>query len=353
MLITSADVAALERGVSLLASGGSGGTAWAAALLRAQLAADRTVSLRSVTDLPEDATVIPIGGLGAEAMLRERLPAGGEAAAVVEAISRWCGCRVDALMSYQVGGLNGIMPFIHGLELDLPWVDADLAGRGLARLDRLTVVAAGRKIAPLAIATSNGQLLVLAEGGVDDVERSARAVVAGGGGWAVVALPPIRVRELADCAVVGSVTQAIRLGREALAAGMPLDAARLASAASGRVLGTGHVVEVLRGRERPAAGFARGSVIIETHCAEGLIRLEMENEYLLALVDGVVTASTPDVICVLDRRTGEAISSESVRLGIEVAVLQLPAPGFWTDRARSWAIEPASYGLPADPAVLP
>ncbi|GLW05478.1 hypothetical protein Misp01_06080 [Microtetraspora sp. NBRC 13810] len=356
MRIAMPEVAALERGVSLLGSGGGGDTITAAALLRRQLAAGREITVTSCGELPPSAGVAPVGVVGATAVFTEKLPGGGEFRAAVAAMERWTGTPVAAAVSIEIGGLNGIIPLVAAADLGLATVDADLSGRGVPRLDQLSVAAVGRGLTPAVLAEPGGQVVLIDGGSAAEVERAARVFLAGTGGWAALVLAPVPAGELPGCAVLGTLGGALSLGRRALAAGENPDPAALAAATGGRVLALGRVAEVSR-RLGPArygrAGFGRGSVTVEDHATKELLRLEMENEYLLALRDGTPVASTPDILAVLDRRTGAPILCDVVRHGVEVAVLQLPAAPFWTDPARLPVLAPRAFGIDADPVLLP
>ncbi|QUH02137.1 DUF917 domain-containing protein [Saccharopolyspora erythraea] len=355
MRIGLPDVTALERGVSLLGSGGGGDTVTAAALLREQLTTQPGAVLTPVCDLPADALVAPVGVMGATPVFSEKLPDGTEIRAAVRAIEHWTRASIDALVSIEVGGLNGIMPLVAALDLELPLVDADLCGRALPRLNQFSVAAAGSGLAPAALAEPSGQTLVIAEASSADVERTARSVLSSAGGWAALALAPIPARELPDCAIVGTMSAALALGEHALGIGESPHGDALAAATGGRVLGLGRVVEVSRRPgpgEHGRAGFGRGSATIRDHHTGSLLRLEMENEYLLAMHDGAPVASTPDVLAVLDRRTCVPIPCDTIRAGADVAVLQLPAPGFWTDPRRLPLLAPRAFGIDCDPILL-
>ncbi|WP_158891116.1 DUF917 domain-containing protein [Amycolatopsis anabasis] len=351
MRIELEDLGALERGVTLLGSGGGGDTTAAAALLRARLRAGRRPEVLPIGEVAPETRVVAVGIIGATAVLAEKPPGGDEFRAAVAAIQRWTGENAQALMSIEIGGLNGIMPLVAADDLGLSCVDADLSGRALPRLDQLSTAAVGRGIAPAALAGPGGQILLLDRGSPADVERAARGFLPGMGGWAVFALAPVRAADLPACAVPGTFTGALDLGRRALSA----DHDALAHVTGGRVLALGRVVEVAR-RPGPGrhgrAGFGRGSVSVVDHATDAVLRLEMENEYLLALRDGAVVASTPDVLAVVDRRSRAPIPCDLVRYGIEVAVLQLPAAEFWTDPRRLPVLEPRAYGIDCDPALL-
>ncbi|MFD4197504.1 DUF917 domain-containing protein [Amycolatopsis thermoflava] len=352
MRITVADVPALERGVALLGSGGGGDTMTAAALLRQHVTHGREPDISGALD--PNTLVMPVGIVGATAAFTEKLPSGAEFATAVSAIERWTGARAGALVSIEIGGLNGLMPLVAAVELGLPCADADLSGRGLPRLDQLSIAATGRGLAPAALAEPGGQVLVLAAGSDESVERGARAFLASSGGWAAMAFAPVPAGELPRCAVMGSVTGALELGRRVLAAGEGPEPDRLAEASGGRVLAMGRVLEVSRHPGPGAhgrAGFGRGSATLTDHRTGALLRLEMENEYLLALRDGHPVASTPDVLAVVDHRTGAPVPCDAIRAGIEVDVLQLAAAPFWTDPRRLPVLQPRAYGIDSDPVL--
>ncbi|MBE1493042.1 DUF917 family protein [Amycolatopsis lexingtonensis] len=356
MRIAAGDVAALERGVALLGSGGGGDTVTAAVLLRRLVEGGRSLGVSPVAELSPSARVVPVGVVGATAAFTEKLPGGDEFAAAVAAVERWTGERADALMSIEIGGLNGLLPLVVAEQLGLAYADADLSGRGLPRLDQFSVAATGRGIAPAALAEPGGQVVVLAAGSDAVIERGTRAFLAGSGGWAAFALAPIPAGELAGCAVLGTTSGALALGRRVLAAGESPAREALEAALDGSVLARGRVLEVARHvgpGQHGSPGFGRGSVTLADHRDGALLRLEMENEYLLALRDGAPVASTPDVLSVLDHRTGVPVSCDAIRAGVEVDVVRLAAAPFWTDPRWLPVVRPRAYGIDCDPVGLP
>ncbi|GAA3579618.1 DUF917 domain-containing protein [Amycolatopsis ultiminotia] len=354
MRITAADVPALERGVALLGSGGGGDTVTSAGLLRRLIESGREPVVHAITELAADTLVVPVGLVGATAAFTEKLPGGDEFGTAIAAIERWTGVRGQALMSIEIGGLNGLLAPVIARQQGLACVDADLSGRGLPRLDQFSVAATGRGVAPAALAEPGGQVVVLAAGSDALVERGARAFLASSGGWAAIALAPIPAGELAGHAVTGTVRAALELGTRALAVGESPDRPALAEALGGRVLARGRVLEVSRhvgSSRRGSPGFGRGSVTLADHQDGALLRLEMENEYLLALRDGEPVASTPEVLSVLDHRTGAPVLCDAIRVGAEVDVVCLAAAPFWTDPRRLPMVRPRAYGIDCDPVV--
>jgi DUF917 family protein len=79
-----------------------------------------------------------------------------------------------------------------------------------------------------------------------------------------------------------------------------------------------------------------------------LIRLELQNENLVALERGRVLASVPDLISVLDSETADAIATERIRYGQRVVVIAFPCDPVWrTDRGVA-VTGPRAFGYDFD-----
>ena len=86
---------------------------------------------------------------------------------------------------------------------------------------------------------------------------------------------------------------------------------------------------------RTTQGFARGNVTIEGmgQYNGDRMRIEFQNENLIARIDGEVVCIVPDLICVVDTERGEPITTELLRYGFRVTVLGFPGPHLWTASA--------------------
>ncbi len=143
-----------------------------------------------------------------------------------------------------------------------------------------------------------------------------------------------------------SVSKAIKIG-EALAgaARSPVDA--LIAEMNAFQLVTGKVMDVER---HTTSGFVRGSVVIEglREDAGRLIRLELQNENLVALERGRVLASVPDLITVLDTETADAISTEVLRYGQRVTVIAFACDPVWRTERGIAVAGPRAFGYDFD-----
>ena len=110
---------------------------------------------------------------------------------------------------------------------------------------------------------------------------------------------------------------------------------------------TGKVLDVER---RTTSGFARGSVVVEGLGADTgrLIRLELQNENLVALERGQVLASVPDLITVLDTETADAIATERVAYGQRVTVIAFGCDPVWRTEQGIAIAGPRAFGYEFD-----
>jgi len=341
--LTGGDLDALLVGLTLLGSGGGGDPGLFATTLRRALT-DAPVTLHHPAELG-DAPVVAVGMLGGTSMLAEKLPSGQEIFGAVRALARWTGVSPEAVMPYEGAALNGALAVAAAVTLGLPLVDADLMGRALPRADHTTRAVAGGSLTPFAMTEPVGRTVLFDHTDPVALERAVRAFVAQGGGWAGCAFAPAPASQVCDDACLGSLARAVALGR-AHAATPP---AGIAAALGGRVLAGGRVVEIAR---RASLTFGRAGIAILDDTGP-VLRLEAENEYLLALVDGLPVASCPDLLCVLDRRTAAPIAVDGLRVGDDVTVVVLPGPPWW--RAVPERLEhvgPRAFGLDCDPVLM-
>ena len=154
---------------------------------------------------------------------------------------------------------------------------------------------------------------------------------------------PLTAAQAREATVRGSVSQAIRIGEAAASsAGSPV-AAVIAAAGAFRLVG-GKVLDV---RREVSGGFMRGSVIIEGlgEDAGRLIRLELQNEHLVALERGRLSTSVPDLITVLDSETADAVSADRICYGQRVVVIAFGWRPDLADRTRDHGRGPAGVRI--------
>jgi uncharacterized protein len=342
VLLDLADLDALARGCGVLAGGGGGDARTGLIVARAAIRRFGPVPLVDLDDLPDDALVVPAGLAGSPPVANEKLFAGDEPLRLAEDVERAWGRPADALMPLEIAGVNGLYPLAWAARLRLPYVDADGMGRALPTVPQMAMHLAGVSPSPFVLTDERANTIVARSGSAAWIEELLRASLTTMGGLAACAIYLMPAATARSAVIRGSVTRALRIGRAMEAAADPVQAAREATGAIELV--SGRVIDVER---RVSGGFARGSAIIQEAGGEGgrLVRLELQNENLVALADGRVLATVPDVITVLDAYTGEVIGTDRLRYGQRVVVLAFPVDAVWRSPRGLEVAGPAAFGI--------
>lgn len=288
------------------------------------------LSLYSLDELPDDTLAVSPFAIGSPVPYVERLSMTDEILAAFAAMSRYLGKEIGAIISAEIGGANSVVPLAVGRELGLPVLDADGMGRAYPEIDLCTFTLYGHSASPLAVADEHGNVAIMDAVSNRWVERLARPVavemgaIAGGVGF------PITVGELKEAAVLGSVTYAESLGRAIREAQErhedPVKA--LMETTSGFLLFKGRIVDVQRRIER---GWALGEVVMSgvDDYADAEMVVRFQNEHLIAIRDGEVLATVPDLIAIVDSERGDPITTEELRYGFRVSVVAMPCDEKW------------------------
>jgi DUF917 family protein len=330
----------LARGCALLGSGGGGDVELSLLMARRYIAKYGPVRVIAPSELPDDALVMPCGMVGAPALAAERLWNGAEGARLVDAVQRLRGARVAALMPYSIGGANGVLPVAWAAQTGLPLLDADGMGRAFWDLHQQAMELAGIPPGPVVLTEGSGDLVVLHPKDGAGMERLARGVAAHLGGVCAAALYCMTGAQARRAAIDGSISRALLLGRT--------------GAPPATVLLEGRIIDIERYVQ---AGRIMGSAIVQGIGVDTRrrLRLELRSELVLAVEDGEIRASVPDLIAALSAASGVAIDAERLRHGQRVAVVTCPAPAVWRSEAGHALAGPAVFGLPSsgEPAPTP
>jgi len=337
---------ALARGCAVLGTGGGGDPRIGLLLALQSLEEVGPTELVDLDDLPDDALIMPCGMVGAPTVHIEKIENGGEGAVLREHLERLTGREVAALMPAEIGGSNGLLPLCWAGRMGLPVVDADGMGRAFPLIPQVTMHLAGVDPNPGVMTDERGNVLVFSAVSGEWMERLERSAAVEFGGAGAATEYTMTVGQARDATVRGTFTLAIRIG-EALTSAVGDPIAAVLAVAGGYPLMSGKVTDVER---RTTKGFVRGSVVIEGLGDDSgrLLRLEIQNENLVALELGTVLASVPDLITVLDTETADAIPTERVRYGQRVTVIAMPCAPVWRSDFGLRMAGPRAFGYDFD-----
>jgi len=337
---------AMAVGCSILGAGGGGDTAIGLLASLQAVEAFGPVPVVDLDELPDDALVMPCGGIGAPMIWIEKIDRGDEIARIIPIVERLRGKPVAALMSAEIGGSNGMSPVVWAAGAGLPVVDADGMGRAFPEVPQVTMEVAGISASPAVMTDERGNVVIFE--GIDGhwMERMERSMAVEFGGQAYSSEYQMTVVEARRATARGTVSLAIRIGEAVLGAEHdPVGA--LAETLSARTLISGKVVDVER---RITGGFVRGSATIEGLGIDAgrVVRLEIQNENLVAIDAGEVLAMVPDIITVVDTETAQAIHTERLRYGQRVTIVAFPCDPIWRTEAGLALAGPRAFGYDLD-----
>lgn len=323
-----------------MGSGGGGDPTIGMLMAREAILSRGPVPLVDLDDLPADGLIMPCGYVGAPTVLIEKLQNGGEGRRLLEEVESLWGRPVAAIMPIEIGGCNGFVPLAWAARLGLPYVDADGMGRAFPTMPQMTMNLAGVPSSPCVVVDERMNTLVIRAANVGWTERLLRNAMSTWGS-AAGALYVMTAGTARTATIRGSVSRALNLGAAVLCSNGDPIAAILSELGAVELI-RGKVVDVAR---ETSGGFVRGSAVVEDTGGEGrLLRLEIQNEFLVALEEGEVRASVPDIITVVDVHTGEVIVTERLRYGQQVSVVAFPIDPVWRTPEGLEVAGPAAFG---------
>jgi uncharacterized protein len=342
MILDESNLSQLARGCAVLGGGGGGDPEIALAMSVLAVRETGGVRVIDLDDLDGDGLLMPCGLIGSPTVTVEKIWSGDEGRVLRDVVESMRNRPVAAVMCYEIAGSNGLLPVAWAAKLGLPILDADGMSRAFPEMQQQTMHLAGISASPLVMVDEHNNRVVLETVTNRWAERLARRVVATFGGVAAAALYQMTVVQARSAVSQGSLSRALAIG-QALnrAAGDPVGA--LVEAVGAVELLSGKVIDVNR---RSTGGFARGFAVVEGAggYAGELLRLELQNEALVALRDGQVVATVPDIISVVDSYTGNAIGTERLHYGQNVSVVALSCDPAWTTEVGLEVAGPRAFG---------
>ena len=349
-LLSRDELEPLATGAWILGAGGGGNPYLALLNLQRLYDQGTRVSLLDPKELADDDPVAIVSSIGAPLVGRERLSDPRFATKPLLALQAHLGCAFRAVMSVEVGGTNALQPLMVAAMTGLPVVDADSMGRAFPEGHMMSFAIAGLPALPLAMADIRDTEVIIPRAADPQwMSRIARKVLGEMGAVSATCRAPRTGAEIKRHGILYSTSKAIRIGRTVHEARRRRDdpIAALVETEKGAVLFRGKVQDIER---RTTDSFLRGRArLLGLDGDRGAaLALEFQNEFAAVWRDGAVVATTPDIICVMDSESGEAIGTEMIRYGQRVTVIVLPVPDFFLTPQGLAATGPRAFGYDFD-----
>lgn len=343
------DIDDIARGAAVLGCGGGGDPYIGALMTQQTVRAGKPLQLVSPDEVPDGALVVVIAGIGAPPVLIEKIPNGSESELALRHLEKHLGRRADYLMSAEVGGLNSLYPLQVAAKLGLPVVDADGMGRAFPKLEMTSFHIFGVPVTPMVLVNERGDMVLMQATSDFQAEHFVKHLAIAMGGIMSSAGFALSGADAKRAAVPGtlSICQAIgRALREARARKDDPFAALLAAMRATEYYRHAHLIfegKITDVERRVTGRWSMGQARIEG--GGRMLELAVQNEFLVARIDGRTAAIVPDLVAVLDEDTAEAITAETLRYGQRVRVLAASVPPIMRCEAALKVWGPQAFGI--------
>ncbi|WP_264668866.1 DUF917 domain-containing protein [Arthrobacter sp. VKM Ac-2550] len=349
--LTSADIAHLRTGAQFLACTIDPTSTYIYAEMIQSAMVSGQVQLVDVESLDPEDLVVATGMVTQGLFIADMPPVGDEFLSCISAIETALSRKVQAVYSLAAASINGIVPLMVGLQSGLPVVDADPMGRVFPLISQTTLHIGEVGISPIAMMGVTGERAMVEAPNPQRAETLVRSLVTELGGWAATAMYPCTAGELRMHGVRGTVTRMIRVGEI-------LDADESVENKYRRLIELLKAVRISRARVQHIESLSRptglglpaqpSSMTLIDETTGQIIRLEIQNEILLVLVDGAVAAAVPDIVTLLSPEYGTAVSLDDVGVGTVIDVIAIPAAEAWYSAPGLELAGPRAFDIPLD-----
>jgi DUF917 family protein len=348
--LTEDDIESIAVGAWILGTGGGGSPYLGLLNMRRLYAEGHRVALISPFDLADEDWVAIVSNMGAPLVGQERLADSRNIARAVRLQEEVSRIEFRAVMSLEIGGNNAVQPLMAAAHLGLPVVDADTMGRAYPEAQMTSVAVGDLRPYPCALYDPRGiESVVTKVPSWKWMERASRKICVEMGSIASTCKAPRTGAEIKEWGIHFTVTKAIGIGRRVREATRRHEdpIAAILDEAGGKQLFRGKVIDVAR---RTTEGFLRGRCVVEGLDEDRGARLELafQNEWVVAWRDGEPLVMSPDLICVLDTISGNAFGTETIRYGMRVTVVALPAPPIFLTPKGLEHVGPRAFGYDLD-----
>lgn len=352
--LTTDMLADLSAGAAFLATGGGGDPHLTYLSACEGLNTYGPAKLIKPGELADDALVVAIGAVGAPTTSLELLPSIDESILVLEAYRAQTGRKVDAVVSFEIGGGNSLIPIVAAAANDIPVIDGDGMGRALPEATMMTYAIAGVHPTPAVALDYAGNTELIEADTSESYERIIRDFSMQRGGMALSAEFQMTGAKMKSCIVPETVTLSIELGKILRSRSGTAD--QLADQirdlfeptiyGTFRHLFTGLVADM---STRVVGGYDIGKAIVTSIGGDGPdLEIDIKNEYLVARLGDQILASVPDLICILDSETAQPINAERLRFGQRVTIYAIGSPPHYRTPEALKVVAPKCFGFDFD-----
>lgn len=346
----------LIRGAKVLGCGGGGEEGHALERTKELLAQGLTVNVIDPKDVPDDALLCVAGMAGGRSTPEllakvKTLPRVDEwpILTATKLLEEYLNEELHTLVATEIGAGNFLVPIYVSAVMGINVLDGDLAGRAKPEISISTTNIKGISITPLAITSRFGDKMVLKTAPNDQrAEAIVREMAIISDGLVGCARCPAHWYQYKQAVIPNSITKSWELGRairKAREKGTdPI--LSILEVIDGIILFQGQI-KAFKAEDK--GGFVIGEILLENEKKE-VFKVWFKNEFLISWKNNERYVTSPDLICIVDKKTGEGLTpwSEDFQLGRDVVVIGAPNDPIWRTPKGLEIFGPKHFGFEFD-----
>lgn len=347
------------RGCTFYATGGGGLPENGIESLMSEINEKGFVQITDISEIPDDAVAVCPFLMGSiaphdEATLKEMAGFGfidgvnkekARLAKAIQELEAYTGVKTTVVVPIELAGANTSGPISAGSSLGMMAVDGDYCGRAIPEILQITPYLYDRKWLPVASVDEWDNVCIIKKAtNLRVVERIGKLISAGAYGLAGQAGFIMSGKELKETVIAGTLSKSYELGkfiREAQEAHLDHIPQKIAEKGGGWVLAEGKRTDF---EDEDRIGYYWGTTTIQSDAGDEY-KIWFKNENHVCWKNGEPFVSSPDLICVVDRHTGEPIPNPKMRQAQEVAIIVLPCDERLRQDKIKKVLDPQYFGF--------
>ena len=347
------------RGCTFYATGGGGLPENGIESLMSEINEKGFVQITDISEIPDDAVAVCPFLMGSiaphdEATLKEMAGFGfidgvnkekARLAKAIQELEAYTGVKTTVVVPIELAGANTSGPISAGSSLGMMAVDGDYCGRAIPEILQITPYLYDRKWLPVASVDEWDNVCIIKKAtNLRVVERIGKPISAGAYGLAGQAGFIMSGKELKETVIAGTLSKSYELGkfiREAQEAHLDHIPQKIAEKVGGWVLAEGKRTDF---EDEDRIGYYWGTTTIQSDAGDEY-KIWFKNENHVCWKNGEPFVSSPDLICVVDRHTGEPIPNPKMRQAQEVAIIVLPCDERLRQDKIKKVLDPQYFGF--------
>ena len=347
------------RGCTFYATGGGGLPENGIESLMSEINEKGFVQITDISEIPDDAVAVCPFLMGSiaphdEATLKEMAGFGfidgvnkekARLAKAIQELEAYTGVKTTVVVPIELAGANTSGPISAGSSLGMMAVDGDYCGRAIPEILQITPYLYDRKWLPVASVDEWDNVCIIKKAtNLRVVERIGKLISAGAYGLAGQAGFIMSGKELKETVIAGTLSKSYELGkfiREAQEAHLDHIPQKIAEKVGGWVLAEGKRTDF---EDEDRIGYYWGTTTILSDSGDEY-KIWFKNENHVCWKNGEPFVSSPDLICVVDRHTGEPIPNPKMRQAQDVAIIVLPCDERFRQDKIKKVLDPQYFGF--------